>query len=88
MNLVQTTITDNTGKTSSAHVAKCNVCDSDTFHIFVVNGHNHIQCANPVCAETYCQAGVIRKKKPVPIVAAASFKMANVENVVCKQIIT
>lgn len=52
-----TTVKGNDGKEVPAHVAKCSVCSGDTFHLFIVNGHNHIQCANPVCNETYCQGG-------------------------------
>lgn len=53
----ETTVKDKDGKTVPALVAKCEICDGDTFHLFVVNGHNHIQCANPICGESYCQGG-------------------------------
>lgn len=52
-----TIIKDLKGNEVQGHVAKCEVCNGDTFHLFVVNGHNHIQCANPICNESYCQGG-------------------------------
>lgn len=59
-----TTVKDKGGKETPAQVAKCSVCDGGTFHLFVVNGHNHIQCANPICGETYCQGGCEAPEPP------------------------
>lgn len=63
MFLFQTTVKDNTGKVFPAQVAKCDACGGETFHIFVVNGHNHIQCAHLGCGETYCQGGNCNQEK-------------------------
>lgn len=57
MNLQPTTVKDKDGVEVPAQVATCDVCGGDCFHIFVVNGHNHLQCSNPICNETVCQGG-------------------------------
>jgi hypothetical protein len=30
----------------------CEECDGDTFHIFIIKGHNHLQCV--ACGVTFC----------------------------------
>ena len=51
-----TTVKDKDGwNYNPAQVAKCSVCNGDSFHIFIVDGCNHLQCVNPGCNETYCQ---------------------------------
>lgn len=57
MNIRDTIVKEPSGKEYPAQVAECEICGGDVFHIFVVNGHNHLQCANPACRETYCQGG-------------------------------
>lgn len=50
-------VTDEDGNPKEATMPVCEVCNGDTFHLFVVAGHNHLQCANPICNESYCQGG-------------------------------
>jgi len=57
MNLQPTEVVDKDGNKIPGQVATCDVCGGDSFHLFVVNGHNHIQCSNPICGESYCQGG-------------------------------
>jgi len=49
----------------------CNVCDGDSFHIYLIDGKNKFECANPICKEfltfpknaeescSYCGSGII-----------------------------
>lgn len=60
MNVRPTQVKDLNGKVTPAHEAVCDVCDGNIFHIAIINGHNHLICANPVCGESYCQGGCDR----------------------------
>lgn len=33
----------------------CDDCSGNSFHIVIVNTHNHFVCANPACGKSYCQ---------------------------------
>lgn len=55
MNLNAIQLKDNTGKVVDAAEAVCDVCHGNSFHIVVVNSHNHLICSNPICGESYCQ---------------------------------
>ncbi len=58
MDFNETTVTDKDGNVVPAKVIVCPVCSGDQFHLFVIGqGHNHLQCSNPVCRETFCQGG-------------------------------
>lgn len=49
------TVTSDLGDKKEALMPVCEVCNGDVFHLFVFDGHNHMQCANPFCGESYCQ---------------------------------
>jgi len=66
MNLEPTQLTDKHGKVVDAAQAVCDVCHGNTFHIVVVNTHNHLICANPVCKESYCQGHGACEATPKP----------------------
>jgi len=58
MDFLDTTVTDNSGHVVPAKVILCPTCGGDQFHLFVIGtGHNHLQCANPACNESFCQGG-------------------------------
>lgn len=67
MKLEQTEVKDKDGKVTQADKAVCTVCSGDSFHVLVIHGHNHLQCANPICGESYCQGGCeLPQPKPLP----------------------
>lgn len=55
MNLEPTQLKDKHGKVVDAAQAVCDVCHGNAFHVVVVDTHNHLICANPICKESYCQ---------------------------------
>lgn len=57
MELVSCKVTDKKGVLVDAQKAVCPVCTGEQFLILVIKGHNHLQCANPVCNESFCQGG-------------------------------
>lgn len=46
---------DGSKEVTDALLVICPQCSGDSFKIFVVHGHNHLQCAT--CNETFCQGG-------------------------------
>lgn len=57
MNLKPTEVTDPEGNPVEAYIATCpeNVCNNDTFRIFVIHGQNHLMCTK--CNTSFCQGG-------------------------------
>lgn len=57
MNVRPTQVKDKAGNVVDAQEAVCEVCDGNSFHIVIIQGHNHLICSNPVCGESFCQGG-------------------------------
>ena len=55
MNIRKQLVRDCDGMTTVADVATCPECNGDTFHIMIVQGHNHLLCCN--CFVSFCQSG-------------------------------
>lgn len=50
----ETTVTDKNGNEVPALLVLCPECGRDEFSIFVVNGHNHLQCL--YCEVSFCSS--------------------------------
>ena len=55
MNTLPTHVTDKDGNKKPALLVVCPDCGSEAFVIFVIDGHNHLQCFD--CEHSFCQAG-------------------------------
>jgi hypothetical protein len=59
-------VTNDIGGMIMAEVIICAECDNDSFHIFNVKGHSHLQCV--ACGETFCggqgECELTKKRQP------------------------
>lgn len=53
MKLVDIQAIGNDQKVIPAQMVVCEQCSQSTFRIFVINGHNHLECTT--CGTSYCQ---------------------------------
>lgn len=45
----------------------CSECSGDQFHVIHVEGHQHLECSNPICRKTVCHEPSSSITKPTAI---------------------
>lgn len=73
MKLVKVEVQAPDGAKKEAEKAVCQLCSGDLFYILVINGHNHLNCAE--CGESYCQGNCEEEQAPEILCPKCNQKM-------------